>query len=224
MLPPVISVVAVFLLGTCCVGAVLLAVLYPRLATTSALDRRLALISVPAGPAGLKGAVPEERRRKRSVEETLREAEAKLNATAKRSTKPSLSMRLRQADIGWRRRTYYLVGITTGLVTMLLILGVTGFGTVPAVGFGLSAGLLLPHLYVSFRRNRRFKHFAKEFPNAVDVIVRGVKPMPAGRLPEDHCRKRRSPSEANSDSRPDQTSACRSLNRAAANACRTEAS
>ena len=156
-------------------GAVLLAVLYPRLAAASALDRRLALISVPAGPAGRKGAAPEERRRKRSVEETLREAEAKLNARAKRSTKPSLSIRLRQAEIGWSKRTYYLVCIATGLAVMLLVLGATGFGTVPAVGFGLAGGLLLPHLYVSFRRNRRFKHFAKEFPNAVDVIVRGVK-------------------------------------------------
>lgn len=175
MMPPVISVLVVFLLGTFCVGAVLLAVLYPRLAATSALDRRLALISVPAKSAGLKSAVPEERRRKRSVEETLREAEAKLTARAKQSTKPSLSIRLRQADLGWSKRTYYLVCIAIGLATTLLILGVTGFGTVPAVGFGLSAGLMLPHLYVGFRRKRRFKHFAKEFPNAVDVIVRGVK-------------------------------------------------
>lgn len=175
MMPPVVLVVVVFLLGTSCVGAILLALLYPRLAAASALDRRLALISVPAVPASLKGAIPEERRRKRSVEETLREAEAKLNARAKRSTKPSLAIRLRQAELGWSKRTYCLVSIATGLAAMLLILGVTGFGKVPAVGFGLAAGLLLPNLYVSFRRNRRFKHFAKEFPNAVDVIVRGVK-------------------------------------------------
>lgn len=175
MLPPAIFVVVVFLLGTCCVGALLMAVLYPRLAAASALDRRLALISVPAGTAALKGGVPEESRRKRSVEETLREAEAKLNARAKRSAKPSLFIRLRQADLGWSKRTYYLVCLAVGLATTLLILGLTGLGTVPAVGFGLSAGLLLPHLYVGFRRNRRFRHFAKEFPNAVDVIVRGVK-------------------------------------------------
>lgn len=175
MLPPVLFVVVVFLLGTCCAGALLLAVLYPRLAASSALDRRLALISVPAVPANPKSDVPAESRRKRSVEETLREAEAKLNARAKRSTKPSLSIRLRQAELGWSKRTYYLICVAAGLAATLVILGLTGFGAVPAVGFGLSAGLLLPHLYVGFRRNRRFKHFAKEFPNAVDVIVRGIK-------------------------------------------------
>jgi tight adherence protein B len=175
MLPPVILVAVVFLLSTCCVGALLLGVLHPRLAAASTLDRRLALISVPAEPAVPKSGVPEERHRKRSVEETLREADEKHSARAKRSTKPSLSVRLRQAEIGWSKRTYYLVCIATGLAAMLVILVATGFGTFPAVGFGLSTGMLLPHLYVGFRRNRRFKRFAKEFPNAVDVIVRGVK-------------------------------------------------
>ena len=175
MLPPIILVAVVFLLSTCCVGALLLGVLHPRLASASTLDRRLALISVPAGPSRPKVGAPEESRRKRSVEETLREADEKLHARAKRSTKPSLSIRLRQAELGWGKRTYYLVCIGTGLAALLVILVATGFGTVPAVGFGLSAGLLLPHLYVGFRRNRRFKRFAKEFPNAVDVIVRGIK-------------------------------------------------
>lgn len=175
MLPPVILVVVVFLLGTCCVGALLVAVLYPRMAAASAFDRRLALISVSAGPASRKGDVPEESRRKRSVEETLREAEEKLGARAKRSSKPSLSVRLRQAELSWSKRTYYLVCVVAGLAALLLILSATGLGTVPAAGFGLSMGLLLPHLYVSFRRNRRFKRFAREFPNAVDVIVRGIK-------------------------------------------------
>ena len=35
--------------------------------------------------------------------------------------------------------------------------------------------LLLPHFYVNFKRKRRLKKFSNEFPNAVDVIVRGVK-------------------------------------------------
>lgn len=172
MLPPVLLAAAVFLLSACCVGAILLAVLHPRLAAASTLDRRLALIS---GPAGLKDDVPDESRRKRSVEETLREADEKLNAKTKRSAKPSLAVRLRQAELGWSKRTYYLVCLVVGLAVVLLIVGATGFGTLPAVGFGLSSGLLLPHLYVGFRRNRRFKQFAKEFPNAVDVIVRGIK-------------------------------------------------
>jgi tight adherence protein B len=39
----------------------------------------------------------------------------------------------------------------------------------------VASGLLLPHAYVGFRRGRRFKKFTDEFPNSVDIIVRGVK-------------------------------------------------
>jgi tight adherence protein B len=39
----------------------------------------------------------------------------------------------------------------------------------------MTGGLLLPHLYVGLKRNQRLKRFSDEFPNAVDIIVRGVK-------------------------------------------------
>jgi tight adherence protein B len=48
-------------------------------------------------------------------------------------------------------------------------------GPLPSIGFGLASGLLLPHLYVDVRRKRRFMSFTAEFPNAVDIIVRGVR-------------------------------------------------
>jgi tight adherence protein B len=35
--------------------------------------------------------------------------------------------------------------------------------------------MLLPHFFVNYKRKRRLKKFSNEFPNAVDVIVRGVK-------------------------------------------------
>ena len=52
---------------------------------------------------------------------------------------------------------------------------------VPSAGFAISGGFSLPHLYVSFRRKTRFARFLNEFPNAVDVVVRGVKTgLPVG--------------------------------------------
>ena len=174
MLSPAIFALLIFLLGTCSMGGLLLAALYPRVAAGCALDRRTALISATAG-VRRKGPAPDESCRKRSVEETLHEAEEKLRATAKRSAKPSLLARIRQAELNWSKNTYYVVCVATALAAFLLIRSATGLGQLPAVGFGLSGGLLLPHLYVTFRRNRRFKRFAAEFPNAVDVIVRGIK-------------------------------------------------
>jgi len=44
-----------------------------------------------------------------------------------------------------------------------------------SLAFAVATAMLLPHVYVGWRRSRRFKRFGSEFPNAVDVIVRGVK-------------------------------------------------
>jgi tight adherence protein B len=57
----------------------------------------------------------------------------------------------------------------------LLSLTAFGLGLFTSVGFGVSGGILLPNFYVNGRRASRFKKFSNEFPNAVDVIVRGVK-------------------------------------------------
>jgi tight adherence protein B len=161
-----------FLLCTGSVLCLLLAILYPRIAAGYPFNRRLELISVAGSAAKLKG--NGETSRKRSVEETLREAEERAAASAKK-TKPSLAARLRQAQLNWSKGTYYLVCLIGGLAAFLLILGSSGLGRLPALGFSISSGLLLPHLYVNFRRRRRFKRFTAELADAVDIVVRGVK-------------------------------------------------
>jgi len=175
MLSPALIPFVIFLLGACGVGGVLLAAFYPWVAAGSALDRQIELISASGVGAARQGGAADDSRRKRSVQDTLREAEEKQKAKAKKRNKPSLMARLRQADLGWTRNTYFLICFATGVALALYILGAVGLGTLPAVAFGISGGLLFPHLYVNFRRKRRFKRFSDEFPNAVDVIVRGIK-------------------------------------------------
>ena len=48
-------------------------------------------------------------------------------------------------------------------------------GPVVAAVLGVAGGLLLPRLYVGFRRRRRLERFRSLFPDAIDVIVRGIK-------------------------------------------------
>ena len=157
-MPLFVFIPLIFLLGACGVGGLLLAALYPQVTVGAALDRRLELVSVT-----------------RTVEGTLREAEEQQKLKVKNRANPTLLVRMRQGDLSWSRNTYCLVCVVTGIVAFLLILSATGLGTLPAVGFGAAAGLMLPHLYVNIKRDRRFKRFSAEFPNALDVIVRGVK-------------------------------------------------
>ena len=164
-----------FLLGACSIGGLLLAVLYPRVKASAALDRQLKVISATGTLAIPRGGATDDGRRRRAVEATVREAEEKLKFKAERRFKPSLLVRMRQGNIKWSRKTYYSVCVVIGIAALLLILSIAGLGALPAIGFGVSAGLLLPHWYVKIARNRRLKRFSAEFPNALDVIVRGIK-------------------------------------------------
>jgi tight adherence protein B len=82
---------------------------------------------------------------------------------------------MRQGGLAWSRTTYGLVSLGAGILSFLAGLSLLGGQIMPAAAFGVAGGLLLPHLYVGFRRKRRLNRFTAEFPNAVDVIVRGVK-------------------------------------------------
>ena len=82
---------------------------------------------------------------------------------------------MRQAGLGWSKNVYYLMCLATAFGCFAFAVLATSLGLVPAAGFGLAGGVLLPHMFVNFRRKRRLRKFGEEFPNAVDVIVRGVK-------------------------------------------------
>jgi tight adherence protein B len=167
MLSPGLLAVLIFLLSALSMLCLLLTVFYRRVAAPSTLNRRIELISGTGVAKGIDQSV-----RRRSIEQTLREAEERLKA---KPAKPSLRARLRQAELQWSRSFYYLVCAIVGLTVFLLILVATGLGPLPAIGFGISSGLLLPHCFVNFRRNRRFKRFLLQFANAVDVVIRGIK-------------------------------------------------
>lgn len=163
-----------FLLGATSVGGLLYALFEPRFSYEARLKKRLGLA------AGAPSQAPRQtggagKSRKRSIEETLKQIEEKQKENAKRGASTSLTQRLRQSGLGWTRTTYFGICAAVGLVAY--VLGKFGIGLGPLAAFALSVimGFLLPHLYVGYMRNRRFLAFRNELPNAVDVIVRGVR-------------------------------------------------
>jgi tight adherence protein B len=168
---PALLTVLLAVLGTVTVGLLLLVTFYPCIAAEAALNNRVLLVSGGGQTAAVQDSIVESSR-KRSVEDTLHEADEKRRA--KNPTRPTFMVRMRQADLTWSKHTYALIGAAVGGSVMVLSL-FFGLGMLPGVGFAISSGVLLPHLYVSRRRNGRLRKFSAEFPNAVDVIVRGVK-------------------------------------------------
>lgn len=165
-----ILIFLVFLLCTAAVLCGLIAILYPRVSKNYPLNQRLEFIA-PTDKDGRNESTDGTRRR--SIENTLRES-ADLAAGKAKKAKPSLTARLRQAQLGWNKKTYFGVCFVVAVVVCVPIL-FAGLGKLPAIGFGVSAGLLLPHWYVNFKRRRHFKRFTANLADAVDVVVRGVK-------------------------------------------------
>jgi tight adherence protein B len=165
--------IVAFLLTAGCVGGVLVAGLYPRLAGGSSFERRFQRIAVSGGGTGRSSDSPGDKARKRSVESTLQDADEQQKAKSLKRYKPLLATRLRQADIAWTTRTYYLICLGVGAASFLMFLSIVGL--LPAIGFGVAGALLLPRLYVGSKRRRRFERFRKAFPDAIDVMVRGIK-------------------------------------------------
>ena len=168
-----VSLTLVFLLCTGAVLCALVAIFYPRVSKNYPLNQRLEFVAPKDGRGSYRGSEVSDAARKRSIENTLRE-NADLAAAKAKKAKPSLTARLRQAQLKWGKKTYFGVCFIVAIVVCLAIL-VSGLGPLPAIGFGIAAGLLLPHGYVNFKRRRHLKNFTANLADAVDIVVRGVK-------------------------------------------------
>jgi tight adherence protein B len=114
--------------------------------------------------------------RRQQVEESLKQIEER----DRRSKRPPLAVRLQQAGLNWTKRQFWLTSAGAGLFAMVLA-WLFGADLWIALGVGFSAGLGLPHWALKFFKKRRETRFLQEFPNGIDVIVRGVKAgLPVG--------------------------------------------
>jgi len=170
-----------FLLAALSVGGVLFAALQPQLARSARARQRLGLIlGNRASPARVQDG-DDGKRRRRSVENTLREIEEKQKALSRSRAQMSLQSRLREAGLGWSKRAFWGVCAATGGALFLILWAGCGLALPTASVLALIGGPLLPRGYLRFRRTRRLAAFAVQFPDAVDVIVRGVRSgMPLG--------------------------------------------
>jgi tight adherence protein B len=172
MLSPTALQIAIVLLAAGSTAGVLLSLLYPYLAGDRQSAQRLAAVA-EGHHSARTGSKSGAGNRKRSLDDVLREIEEKQRV--KRRASPTLSVRIRQAGLSWSKTTYYALCLAAGLLSFLVVFAGFGLGVLPALGFGFTGGLLLPHSYVNFTRARRFKRFSAEFANAMDVIVRGLR-------------------------------------------------
>ncbi len=167
-----VAQIAMFALVALSIGGILVAVLFPMLTGDNRQKKRYE--TVAAGRSSTERAASnDESRRKKNVESTLKDIEAQQKN--KKRGAATLSQRIRQAGLTWSLQTYWIICVVAGIVAIIFNLTAGGLPPHYALAFGAASGVLLPYGYVNYKRSGRFKAFSKEFPNALDVIVRGVK-------------------------------------------------
>jgi tight adherence protein B len=156
-------------------GALAYAFLYGRIETENRMTERLELVQRRPAPVDIeRSRVVDPARRRKSVQDTLKEIEGRQKAKAKQSKSPPLTLRLEQAGLSWSRRTFFIVSLVCGVI-FFLVPWLFGLPIYIAILFMVVGLLGLPRWIVSFKRKRRMERFLNEFANAIDVIVRGIK-------------------------------------------------
>jgi tight adherence protein B len=156
-------------------AAVLYAFLYNRISSTALREKRVAELATSAATARTAAKKVDTASARRSkVSDTLKDMELKQKVKASRSTNPPMRLRLQQAGMQMTVAKFTVVSIVCGIAGFLFMLAMKT-PILLALGMGLVAGAGLPRFFVNFKRKKRQKAFIEELPNAVEVIVRGVK-------------------------------------------------
>ncbi len=164
-----IQALALAFLATITVGGVAWVFLYPMLSGERKAGHRRASVA-KAEPAAARQADKNQRSRREQVEGSLKDLEAR----RQKESKIPLSRRLTQAGLNWTPQKFLIIsGVLTA--ASFAIAMVAGGGSLAAVGLAFAAGFGLPRWALSFLKKRREKAFLKGLPDAVDVIVRGIK-------------------------------------------------
>jgi tight adherence protein B len=98
----------------------------------------------------------------------------KANEKQQRKTRMTVDSRLKQAGLSVSARNFWIfcgvLAVITAASTLLF-----GINPVACIGLGFGIGLGLPRWVLGVLIKRRHKGFTEDFPNAIDIIVRGIK-------------------------------------------------
>ena len=161
--------IALAFLATAAIGGVAWVFLYPLLSGQKKAENRRASVS-KAEPVAARQTQKDQRSRREQVEGSLKELESR----RLKDKKVSLATRLTQAGLDWTSQKFLIVsGILAAAAFGAAMLA--GGGPLGAIGMAFAAGFGLPRWMLSFLKKRREKAFLRALPDAVDVIVRGIK-------------------------------------------------
>jgi tight adherence protein B len=159
---------ALAFLATTTVGGLAWVFLYPALSGERKAEHRRAAVA-KSEPAA-RQADKTQRSRREQVEGSLKDLEAR----RQKEKKIPLTSRLTQAGLTMTVQKFMILSGVLAAASFAIAM-LAGGGLLAAVGLAFAAGFGLPRWALSYLKTRREKAFLKALPDAVDVIVRGIK-------------------------------------------------
>jgi tight adherence protein B len=160
---------AVAFLAAVAIGGVFWVFVYPIISGQRKAEQRMASVAKPE-PVAVRASRVNQKSRRDSVENTLKELENR----AKEQKRVAITTRISQAGLSWSKRQFIIISTALGAVIFLIML-VSDMGLIAAVALGFAGAFGLPRWMLSYLKKRRESKFLNNFPDAVDVIVRGIK-------------------------------------------------
>ncbi len=160
---------ALAFLAALTVGGFAWVFIYPMLSGERQSEKRRAALT-RTDPVARSSSDRGQRTRREQVEESIKD----IDARNRKAQKVPITTRIAQAGLDWSKQKFITVSAVLGAIFFLVpfVFGVNIFG---AIGLGFSAGFGLPRWVLGFLKTRRERKFLDALPDAVDVIVRGVK-------------------------------------------------
>jgi tight adherence protein B len=157
-----------FLLVAVAIGGLAWVFLYPILSGEKKAEKRRETVVRTGSSMPARTARNVQKPRREQIEATLKQVENR------RAKSASLSSRITQAGLTWSKQRFFITCGLLGVAAFLCGFMLDG-GPLPALGFGFAAACGLPLWLLKFLKKRREAKFLSNFPDAVDIIVRGVK-------------------------------------------------
>ena len=156
-------------LSTIAVAGILYVFVDPLLSGEAKAEKRKAAFLAPSETRKLVEKQVDANARRKQITDSLKEIE-----TRNKRKRVPLQGKIAQAGLSWSRRQFVIYSILVGLgfgIAMLMI----DHNPILAFGAAIVGGVGLPLWFLQFAAKRRLQKFIDGFPDAIDIIVRGIK-------------------------------------------------
>jgi len=161
--------IALVLLASVAAGGLAYVFVYPFISGEKRAEKRQRALAARS-PERRVDRKKEGQSKREQIAQSLKELEARQNE----KNRVTLQDRIEQAGLTWTRGRYFAACALLGSLVFLFIMTLTGSMVVAGLAaFTGAAGL--PYWVLGYMKKRRINKFIIELPNAMDVIVRGIR-------------------------------------------------